>query len=43
MDILIKLSPQTQQSYEEEDTFRDWSMGDDSYPAAADSTMDTEW
>ncbi|KAG9048276.1 DNA replication protein psf2 [Tulasnella sp. UAMH 9824] len=43
MDILIKLSPQTQQSYEEEDTFRDWSMGDDSYPVAADSTMDTEW
>ncbi|KAG8932205.1 DNA replication protein psf2 [Tulasnella sp. 417] len=43
MDILIKLSPQTQQPYEEEDTFRDWSMGDDSYPVAADSTMDTEW
>ncbi|KAG9018195.1 DNA replication protein psf2 [Tulasnella sp. 427] len=43
MSILTKLSPQTQQSYEEEDTFRDWSMGEDSFAVAADSTMDTEW
>ncbi|KAG8949327.1 DNA replication protein psf2 [Tulasnella sp. 424] len=43
MSILIKLTPQAQQRSEEEDTFRDWSMGDDSYPIAADSTMDTEW